>query len=173
MRLLNGRGSGLEPIGKAVAGTLKEIELGHRWIARYSFHRELERLFHQSVNDQPVLGGINVGSAVVVTLEKQSVRCDDAMLMLQRRHAPVGKVLPILQHVGSTPAHVRFVLRRHAVIVGGNRLAKGLTAFGDRQRGCVRVGYRSLTRRLPACPFAAGNCDGLCHRVVSDLCGRC
>ena len=59
--------------------------------------------------------GIDVGHAGVMALEEQAVRRDDAELVLQRRHAPVGPVLPVDEHVGAPAADVRLELRWHAV----------------------------------------------------------
>jgi len=42
---------------------------------------------HQPVNHQPVLGWIDIHDRTgVVAHEKQTIRCDDAVLALQRRH---------------------------------------------------------------------------------------
>ena len=134
VRLLHRRRRGLEPVGEAVARALHEIELRHRRIAQQIFHRELERLLHHAVDHEPVLRGIDVRRAVVMPFVDEAVRRDDSVLVLQRRHAPVGKVLPVLEHVGAAPADVRFELRRHAVVGLGNRLAEGLSALGNGER---------------------------------------
>ena len=153
MRLLDGRGRGLEPVGETVARALQEMKPGHGGVAQQIVHAELERLPHHAVDHELVLGRIDVRRAVVMPFEEEPVRRDDSVLVLQRRHAPVGEILPVLEHVGPAPAHVRLELRRHPVVVLGNRLAETLVALGDGERG--RGGQRRAAREHAAREGAA------------------
>ena len=138
MRLLHRCRGRLQPVGQAVARALHEVELRHRRVAHQVAHREFERLTHHAVNHELVLGRVDLRRTVVMALVDQAVRRDDAVLVLQRRHAPVGEILPVLEHVAATAADMRLVLRRHAIVVGGNGLAHALVALWNRERLGVR-----------------------------------
>src|SRR4051812_24501503 len=52
--------------------------------------REDQRLFDQSVNDQPVVLRIDLGDAAMMALEAEAVRRDEAIELMQRREADRG-----------------------------------------------------------------------------------
>ena len=130
--------------------------------------RELERLLHHAVDHEP-------GAA---RDRCPACRCDAVRKMspfgvtipcwyCSGVSAPVGKVLPVLEHVGAAPAHVRFELRRHPVIVLGDRLRRNawlLSGMASERRagsGDARGQHAARER----CRCAAGNCGGLRYRA--------
>ena len=69
---------------RAVAGALQEVDPRLHRVARERRHREDQRARKRPVNEQLVLRRIDRGNAVVVTLEVQPARRDDALQRLQR-----------------------------------------------------------------------------------------
>ena len=47
----------------------------------------------------------------------------NAMLVLDRRHAPVREVLLVNEHVGAVASDVRLIFRRHAITAWNRRAA--------------------------------------------------
>jgi hypothetical protein len=88
------------PLHAAIGRAFDEVNARHRWKAHDVFHGENERTLDQTMDHQPVLIRIDVRPACMMALEKQAVRCDDAMQVLQRRKAD-GRFGP-----GRQPWHV-------------------------------------------------------------------
>ena len=62
-----------------------------------------------------MLVGIDVGDAGVMTFEEQAVGGDNAELVLERRHAPIGPVLLVDKHITASATDVCLELRWHPV----------------------------------------------------------
>ena len=75
------------PLHAAVGGTLDEVNARHRREADNVLHRQQQRTFDEAMDHQLVLLRIDVGAAGMIALEKQPVRRDDAVEVLQRREA--------------------------------------------------------------------------------------
>ena len=104
MRLLHGGRGRLGPVRQRVAGALQEVEPRDGRIAHQRVHGERQGLLHHAMDDQAMRGRIDVGDAGMMPLEDQPVGRDDAVLILQRRHAPVRPVLAVHQDIGA-PSH--------------------------------------------------------------------
>ena len=93
------------------------------------------------------------GDAGVVALEDQAVGRDDAELVLQRRHAPVGPVLPVDEDVGAAALDLLLELRGHAVGFGSMMrpisLSLAATASCCAARGDPCRGAQPLRRPTP------------------------
>ena len=128
----------LGPVGERVAGAFEEMKLRDRRIAHQVAHREHERLAHHAVDDEPMLLRVDLGHAGVVTLEDQAVRRHDAVLMLERRHAPVGPALAVDQDPAA-PAHdVALEADRQAVARVRDLGAHAPGPFRHVERFCAR-----------------------------------
>ncbi len=105
--------------------------------------------------------GIDVGNAGVVALEKQPVGRDDAELILQRRHAPIGPALSVDQHVAAPPLDVRLELRRQSVSFGLDDAAhflarsRNLQALRAGRGNACRGGDRGAGQRCAVAHEAA------------------
>ena len=82
-RLLVGAARG----GVGIAGAFDEQDAGDGGKAFQILHRIFHRLVHHAVDDETMLGRIDGGNAVVMALEMQARRRDDAHPRLQRREA--------------------------------------------------------------------------------------
>ena len=84
MGVLNGWHRYIGPLHARIGAALNEMNAGNRFHAHEFIHGEHHFLFHQAVDHQAVLGGVNVPPTLVVTLEVQTRWCDDSEQSLQR-----------------------------------------------------------------------------------------
>ena len=119
----------------AVARALEELNARHERIARQRVEAEHERPLDEPVDQHAVLLGVDVRDAVVVTLEVQRVRRDDAFEMLERRARAAGAGRR--RRAVREPLHLRFEVRALAVAAGrrAGRLHRG--GHFERRRGRV------------------------------------
>ena len=162
MGALNRLERGLAPFGQPVARALVEVKARYRRIAHKLVHREFQRLLHHAVDHEAMRPRIDIRRARVMALEDEAVRRNDAGLVLQWRHAPVGKILAVLQHIAAPALHMRLVLRRLAVARLFDDAAGLLIARRDRQRRGARRACgaksaarerRRATKKIPAIAF--------------------
>ena len=83
-------------VAEAVTGALDEADAARHRIAHQRLDVKTTWLFHQAVNQQPMLFRIDFRHTVVVALEVQPVRCDYSVEGLQwRERYPVpGAIAP-------------------------------------------------------------------------------
>src|SRR5712692_4207184 len=161
MRLLRGGCLRLVPVVEAVTPTFMKVKARYRWIARKIFHRERQRLLDHAVDREAMAFRVDIGRAGVVPLEDEAVRRDDARLVLDRRHAPIGPVLKVFRNVGTAARDMRLELRRHAV--------RGL--LDDATRFPVGRRYRQWrgARRAPCGERASGKRCGLAKKIPAPV----
>lgn len=77
-------------LGAAIAGALDEMDTRNRTEAPQIVHREDQRFFDQSVNQNFVLGWIDVRYSGVMAFEVKRRRCNHAVQILKRRASRTG-----------------------------------------------------------------------------------
>ena len=143
---------GAAPLHAGIGGTFAEI---HPVDARHPLdvvEREDERPIDQAMQHEPVVGGIELGDAGMVTLEAQSVGCDHAVERVQRGEA--DRAL----RTGREPLHVaayhaRLVRRRLAVLAHRDPVAEETRPIGNIRRligGVALAGSRRRSERARA-----------------------
>ena len=133
-------------VAAAVARALEELDARHERIAQQRVDGEQQRPLHEAVDQQPVLRGIDVGHAVVMALEVQAVRRDDALEALERRARGAGAGRA--RRGADRALHVRLVFR--AAAVGAHAGAGSLRPGRDLRRpaaaGPARISVRPPPR---------------------------
>ena len=144
----------------AVARTLQEVDSRDSRIAHQRLDREDERPPHHAVDEETVLGGVDVRHATVMSLEVQPARRDHAVERLERRarHTAAGRSrsrgdpraldanlvlrrLSVLAHPGAGDLHPRRRLRR----------LEGPGSPGGRGREATGAEHRdAMLEKLPA-----------------------
>ena len=148
MRVLAGRHGHIAPLHAGVGATFDEVEATHRGQAHQLVHREDHRptqdLGVGSIDHQAVLGRVDVPPALVMPLEMQAARRDDAEQRLQRckRYRRLGG---LGQPGAEATLHIRLVLGGLAITVGDDGLAQAGAVLGQ----------------LENVPVAAGSADGV------------
>ncbi len=98
---------------RAVAAAFDEADARHHRIALEVLEREHQRLLHHAVDDELVLGRIDIRHAAVADGEMQAVRGDDALEQVMRRAgARVARL--VLRIVDG--AHHRLLERRRLLV---------------------------------------------------------
>ena len=142
----------------AVARALEELNARHHRITRERVHAEDQRPIDETVDQHLMLLGIDIGHAVMVALEMQRARRDDAFERLERRARAAGARRARCRTDGSL--HAGFV--RRALAVGAQRHAGRLHPRGHVRRRGTR-GHERAVRRRPRRP----------SRTSGDAAGRC
>jgi hypothetical protein len=78
------------PLHAGIRRAFEEVDLVHARHALDVVHREHQRLVHEAVDHQPVIGGIDLRDAGVMPLEAQARWRDDAVEFVQRREIHRG-----------------------------------------------------------------------------------
>jgi hypothetical protein len=142
------------PLHAAIGRAFDEVDARHGREAQDVLHRENQWPLDQAMDHQSVLVRIDVGPAGMIALEKQPVRRDDAVQVLQRREADGGF------GAGGEPRHVA---PDHAGLgVGGPAIGPVDHAGSERLRPRRFGGRGSRSRfrmgRSGAKREAAGQC---------------
>ena len=128
MGVLHGRHGDVAPFHPGVGAALDEVHARHRRQAHQVVEGEhfgrLQQRVVRAIDHQAVLRRVNVVPALMVALEMQASRGDDAEHALQRRERHRGSG-DARQAGGLAALQVFFKLRRHAIWIGGDRLAEG------------------------------------------------
>src|ERR1700722_5613154 len=74
----------------AVARALDECDAGLHWITHQRIERVDERPLDETVDQQPVRLGVDVGNAVVMALKMKAVRRNHALKQVKRRARGTG-----------------------------------------------------------------------------------
>ena len=138
-----------------IAGAFDEGDARLHRVARQRLEREHQRPFHQAVDQQPVLVGIDIGRAGMAAVEMQAVRRDRPVEQLKRgaRGAdPLGRRIGCRRNA---PHHLALEPRRLAI--GGKRRARLLHPVRHRKR------LRPRRRPTPA-PAGCGDAAHLRER---------
>ena len=129
----------------AVAATLDKGNARHHRIAGQCLDVEDQRTANQSVDEQAMRGRIDVGNAVMRSLEMQAVRRDHALQRVQRRarHTGAGRS----RNRGDGSHDLAFELRRLAI--------------GRERRAHLAHPWRNLQlRRMRRTDDASAGCRG-------------
>jgi len=124
---------------RAVAAAFDEIDARHLRIARQRIKIENQRLLHQAMDRQAVLGRVDIGEAGPGDHEMQAGRRNGSVQEMMRRARLAGPRLTV--RIGQGADHLAFVLRRNPIgrNCGAGRQAPGI----DRQRFGAGGGQRS------------------------------
>src|SRR5580704_11353467 len=98
---------------RTVAGALDEGDAGFHRVAHQRIERVDQRAPDQTVDQEPVRSGIDVGNAAVVALEMKSVRRDHAVEQMMRRARGAGTGGP--GRAREDPRHLAGISRRLSV----------------------------------------------------------
>jgi hypothetical protein len=101
---------GAAPFHAGIGRAFEEVDVIAAREAHQVLHGEDQRLVHQAVDHQPVLGRVHVCNAGMVTLETQPVRGNDAVKVMQRREVHRR------HRIGRQPFHVA---AHHLLLVFG------------------------------------------------------
>ncbi len=111
---------------RAVAAAFDEADARHHRIALERVEREHQRLLDHAVDDQPVLGRIDVGHAAMADGEMQAVRRDDALEQVVRRAG--ARVARLVVGIVDACARRPFRTARRSGRAGSRRRPRGSTA---------------------------------------------
>ena len=121
-------------VAGAVARALEELDARHERIARERVHAEDQRPLDETVDQHLMLIGIDIGYAVVMALEVQRARRDDAFEASSGVREPPVPVVPGCRADGSLHAG----LVRRALAVRAQRHARRLHPRRHLRRRCTR-----------------------------------
>ena len=173
VRVLHAGHRRVGPLHRRIGAALDEVDARDLRQPHQVVHGEDARRAHQAVHHQPVLRGIDVPPALVMALEVQPARRDDAEERLQRAERHRG--LRYLRQPRALPAlDVVLPLRGRAVAGGGHRLAKALRVLGQLEDGGVAVatgiGACAAAGRPEATPAPAASAPAMKRRRALRAC---